>query len=183
MRKCGGYVKRVTNGKQASMFGTNSVRFVDRGTAVEAYLTKDGRKHSAASVTNEEEAAAMMKAHELIANAEYVFSSKHDPHSERGKNIPPDTVWDYFEAVAEFGTVTMPVRFTLRDITDDVREQLYKIGINEKEVSPNNRAPKKARLVDRGETSFKKSIAESLEKSKGEFQMWDEVETTDKLRK
>lgn len=157
------------------------MRFVNRGTVVEAYMTKEGRKHTAGAIVSPEEAATLAKAHDLIASAEYVFSSGHDAHRVKSNKIASTTTWDYFEAVAKVGKNSMPVRFMLRDVATDTREQIYKIGVNEEGVPHNNRVPKTGRLVDQG-TPSEQSITEVLQNSKGQFQMWDSDKSPKSLR-
>ena len=154
----------------SSIFGQDSVFISDNGTTVEAYLTKDGRRHSAAYINSKVKAATLFKAHEIITKAEYVFSSKYDDHSTTGKKYKGAT-WDYYVAVATYGRFNIPVRFTMIDSAKDAREQIYKIGIRTEDASLTNREQNNlGARSNAGEASSDNRIAETGEEVKGPIQ-------------
>ena len=156
----------MRSNRLSSIFGHDSVFISDNGTTVEAYLTRDGRKHSAAFINSKVKAATLFKAHEIITKAEYVFSSKYDEHSTTGKKYKGAT-WDYYVAVATYGRFNIPVRFTMIDSARDTREQIYKIGVRTEDASLTNRGQNElGAMSNAGEASSDNRVAQNGEEVK-----------------
>ena len=104
-----------------------SVYFEYDGQLAIAYLTSHGIKHAVGGYASPRKAAAFEAFRELVKNAEYTFSSLHDEHSEIGKNMPGETIWDFFVSVAMIDGKSYPVAFKLRTTDSDVRSQIYEM--------------------------------------------------------
>ena len=104
-----------------------SVYFEYNGQIAIAYLTGEGINHSVGGYASPRKAAAFEAFRELVKNAEYTFSSLHDEHSEIGKNLPEETIWDFFVSVAMIDGKPYPVAFKLRTTDSDVRSQIYEM--------------------------------------------------------
>ena len=177
-----GAARQYVRDTLSSIFGQDSVFISDNGTTVEAYLTKDGRRHSAAYINSKVKAATLFKAHEIITKAEYVFSSQYDDHSTTGKKYK-GAIWDYYVAVATYGRFNIPVRFTMIDSAKDAREQIYKIGIRTEDASLTNREQNNlGARSNAGEASSDNRIAETGEEVKTpvQKQVWEADPRVDK---
>ena len=117
------YLKRILKG-----FLGKSVYFNHNGIKAEAYLTKEGFNHSSVGLNVPEKATAFSKYRELIANAEYSYSSKNDTHSNANKRIAGKIDWDCFVAAAMIENEPYPVVFKVRTIDSDVRSQIYRMA-------------------------------------------------------
>ena len=117
------YLKRILKG-----FLGKSVYFNHNGIKAEAYLTKEGFNHSSVGLNVPEKATAFSKYRELIANAEYSYSSKNDTHSNANKRIAGKIDWDCFVAAAMIENDPYPVVFKVRTIDSDVRSQIYRMA-------------------------------------------------------
>ena len=117
------YLKRILKG-----FLGKSVYFNHNGIKAEAYLTKEGFNHSSVGLNVPEKATAFSKYRELIANAEYSYSSKNDTHSNANKRISGKIDWDCFVATAMIENEPYPVVFKVRTIDSDVRSQIYRMA-------------------------------------------------------
>jgi hypothetical protein len=104
-----------------------SVYFEYDGQLAIAYLTSHGIKHAVGGYASPRKAAAFEAFRELVKNAEYTFSSHHDEHSEIGKNLQGETIWDFFVSVAMIDGKPYPVAFKLRTTDSDVRSQIYEM--------------------------------------------------------
>ncbi len=93
-----------------------------------AYLTSKGINHSVGGLASPKKAAAFEKFSALVKNAEYVYSSPHDEHSNTNKNIDGDILWDTFVAVGTINGEPYPVTFKIRSIDADVRSQIYEMA-------------------------------------------------------
>lgn len=80
-------------------------------------------------------AAILSKLDALLKIAEYIYSVKHDPHSNNSKNISGIIDWGTFVAVAKIGKDFYEVVVALRTIDSDSRSQIYSISVTKKRLT------------------------------------------------
>ena len=80
-------------------------------------------------------AAILLKLDTLLKTAEYIYSVKHDPHSNNSKNISEIIDWGTFVAVAKIGKDFYEVVVALRTIDSDSRSQIYSIYVTKKRLT------------------------------------------------
>ena len=80
-------------------------------------------------------AAILSKLDTLLKTAEYIYSVKHDPHSNNSKNISGIIDWGTFVAVAKIGKDFYEVVVALRTIDSDSRSQIYAISVTKKRLT------------------------------------------------
>lgn len=102
------------------------VQFEHNGQYATAYLTQKGIDHAVSGMNTKNKALAVNQFKQLIANAEYSYSSESD-HQKNNDNID----WDYFVSVADFDGEYLPIVFAIRTIDSDVRSQIYSVATKE----------------------------------------------------
>ena len=146
--------------------GSNSVYFSFDGGTLTAYLTAEGRDHSAGGDVSSSRGAIYSEIKQLIENSEYIYSSKHDIHSISGLKNPANTEWDSFMAVADTEDIHIPVIFSIKTNDLDVRSKLYSIFADEKSaVSPGAGQQKSVGLPNNGESTLNDNISDTSAKS------------------
>ena len=105
-----------------------SVVFEHGDQGAVAYLTSKGIDHSVGGPASPKKAAAFEKFSLLVKNAEYVYSSNNNEHSNANKNVDGDIMWDTFVAVGTINGEPYPVTFKIRSIDSDVRSQIYEMA-------------------------------------------------------
>ena len=114
-------------------FSGKSVILNAEGNSAVAYLTARGIDHTVAGSNTDSKAIALSFYYDLIANAEYCYSTPKDPHSKTAGRED----WDYFVSVAEIeGKGTLPVVFAVRSIDEDIRSQIYSIATKNNSAIP-----------------------------------------------
>lgn len=104
-----------------------NVSFEVEGQIATAYLTRDGIDHSVGGLSSPQKAAAFDAFSGLVKNAEYIYSTENDRHSNENKRIGGRIDWDCFVSVAMNGDEAYPVVFKIRTIDQDLRSQIYEI--------------------------------------------------------
>ena len=146
--------------------GSDSVQFTFDGGTLTAYITANGRDHAAGGNANLRRAAMFEEVKDLINNAEYIYSAKHDVHSFKGLSLPADTEWDSFEAAADIEGTTVPVIFSILTNSQDVRSRIYSIFADENgAVSRGAGLQKQVGQPSYGESTPNNSIAEETTES------------------
>ena len=119
------------------------VDFTHNGKTAEAILTTSGINHTLAGMNTPEKAAALERFIDLVANAEYAFSSHNEIHSNEGKNVQHTVYWDCFVAIVDVGGTRFSIIFKIRTIEGELRSQIHSIAIrNETGSSHNGGQPK-----------------------------------------
>ena len=121
-------VRRLLKGILNPHIG-KSVSFEVEGQIATAYLTRDGIDHSVGGLSSPQKAAAFDAFSGLVKNAEYIYSTENDRHSNENKRIGGRIDWDCFVSVAMNGDEAYPVVFKIRTIDQDLRSQIYEIFV------------------------------------------------------
>ena len=93
-----------------------------------AYLTSTGIDHAVGGPASPNKVAAYEMFNLLVENAEYVFSSENDEHTDTNKKIDGDILWDTFIAVGTVDGDPYPITFKIRSIDADLRSQIYEMA-------------------------------------------------------
>ena len=164
-------------GRILSIFVGKDMDLVFGDNSVTVYLTRDGLNHSVVGQYTQLKAAAYSKLRRLLRNAEYAYSSEHDPHAV--KQIDPNAQWDTFVSVARYAGRYTPVVFKIRTTDRDVRSQIYNIFADDsagKKLTPSHGHGLETQSDMpnyEGASASVESIAESVAKSNTNSQKTD----------
>ncbi len=170
--------------------GDRSVHFFFDGGTMTAYLTSDGRNHSAGGLADLQRGALFSEVASLIDNAEYIYSSKHDVHSESSAKSNGNTEWDSFLAVANIEGKYVPVIFSVKTTERDTRSLIHAIFENKKgalshdaglkdqggQSNYGDTAPYSENIVAAVTADVKENDAPAGAESRTQLQMWDDEE-------
>ena len=105
-----------------------SVEFKHGDQGDVAYLTSTGVDHAVGGPASPKKIAAYEMFGSLVENAEYVFSSENDEHTDTNKKIDGEIQWDTFVAVGTVDGEPYPIAFKIRSLDVDLRSQIYEIA-------------------------------------------------------
>ena len=122
------------------------VYFTHNGKTAEVVLTQNGRNHALAGMNTPEKAAAFERFGDLVANAEYAYSSLDDKHSNEGQKVQHEISWDCFATVVDVGGTQISVIFKIRTIDGELRSQIYSLATRNETGSSHNGGQQKNKL-------------------------------------